>query len=50
MKKRIIISIVLLVAVISLTTAFIPSHRNLKYKSQVNLTHPEAGYVENIGN
>ena len=50
MKKGIIISILLLIAAIGLTTAFVPSNRNINNQDQVNLIHPEAGYVEHIGN
>jgi len=50
MKKRIILSLSLLVAIITLTTAFIPSQKNEVDVIQANLNHPEAGYVESIGN
>jgi len=49
MKKRLIISLMLVVAIITLSTAFIPFKDNGKTSSQTNLVHPEAGYIENIG-
>jgi hypothetical protein len=50
MKKRIIISLILLVAIIALTTAFIPSKNIRNNDVQAKLVHPEAGYIESIGN
>jgi hypothetical protein len=49
MKKRLIISLMLVLAIISLSTAFIPSDNNDTSHVQTNLVHPEAGYIENIG-
>jgi hypothetical protein len=50
MKKRIIISLMLVVAIITLSTAFIPTKETTKSAVQLQLTHPEAGYIESIGN
>jgi len=50
MKKRLIISLMLIIAIITLSTAFIPFKDNGNKKVQSNLIHPEAGYIENIGN
>ena len=51
MKKRIIVSLMLVVAIITLSTAFIPTKQNVKKNAvQVQLNHPEAGYIESIGN
>jgi hypothetical protein len=50
MKKRIIISLMLVVAIITLSTAFIPTKETTKSAAQIQLAHPEAGYIENIGN
>jgi len=50
MKKRIIISLMLVVAIITLSTAFIPTKEKAKNTAQLQLTHPEAGYFESIGN
>jgi len=50
MKKRIIISLMLVVAIITLSTAFIPTKEKTKSTAQLQLTHPEAGYIESIGN
>lgn len=50
MKKRIILLLSLLVVIITLTTAFIPSNKNEIDVNQANLHNPEAGYVESIGN
>ena len=50
MRKRIILSLFLLAFIITLTTAFIPSFENIENGAQANFSHPEAGYVESIGN
>ena len=50
MKKRLIISLMLVVAIITLTTAFIPTNDSGNKNVQANLVHPEAGYIESIGN
>ena len=39
----------LIVAIITLSTAFIPTNDNIKSKTQADLMHPEAGYFEEIG-
>jgi hypothetical protein len=49
MKKRIIISLMLVVAIITLSTAFIPTKETKKSTAHLQLSHPEAGYIENIG-
>jgi hypothetical protein len=50
MKKLLFISLLFLVMVITLSTAFVQS-RNIKNKDvQANMVHPEAGYIESIGN
>ena len=49
MKKRIIISLMLVVAIITLSTAFIPTKETKRSTAQHQLTHPEAGDLENIG-
>ena len=49
MKKRLIISFMLVVVIITLSTAFIPFKNKIKSNTQTNLVHPEAGYIENIG-
>jgi len=50
MKKRLILAFSLMVAIITMTAAFIPSDVNKGDVLQANLKHPEAGYVESIGN
>ena len=40
----------LVVAIITLSTAFIPSKEEMKSTAELQLPHPEAGYFENIGN
>ena len=50
MKRRIVISLMLVVAIITLSTAFIPTKETKKSSAQLQLMHPEAGYIESIGN
>ena len=49
MKRRIVISLMLVAAIITLSTAFIPTQKNQKSTTQLQLSHPEAGYIEKIG-
>jgi uncharacterized protein involved in outer membrane biogenesis len=49
MKKRLIVSLILIVAIVALSTAFMPFYKSKKTIIQTNLVNPEAGYIENIG-
>jgi hypothetical protein len=49
MKKHIIISLMLVIAIITLSTAFIPTKETKRNTAQYQLSHPEAGYIESIG-
>jgi len=50
MKKLVTISLMLLIVIITLSTAFIPTKNSGNEDVQANLVHPEAGYIESIGN
>ena len=50
MKKLLIISLLLLIVFITLSTTIIPSKNTVNKNTQANLAHPEAGYIESIGN
>ena len=56
MKKKFYILIITIISLITISTAFIPMHNDnaeKKYRSETDRmiqTHPEAGYIEAIGN
>ena len=50
MRRHIIIFLMLIVAIITLSTSFISSKNIIDDQENIKFVHPEAGYIENIGN